>query len=156
MGDLSPLIVTCRSSSESTSPSGRRNQYSIDQSPLHTVTFRGKTASPNSSSAWGQQSPPPAPIRLTPDPLFGVPACTRGREIGSWTPAVTPSLSVNRLALDRLLTVRADWARRKPMLLFRLSVVFLFRFDDRRFSGLLLFQEPPRITRWPSLGLLPL
>ena len=45
---------------------------------------------------------------------------------------------------------------RKPMLLFRLSVVFLFRFDERRFSGLLLFQEPPRITRWPSLGPLPL
>ena len=49
---------------------------------------------------------------------------------------------------------RVDWARRKPMLLFLLSALFLFRFDDRRFSGL-LFQEPPRITRWPSLGPFP-
>lgn len=40
------------------------------------------------------------------------------------------------------------------MLLFRLSVVFLFRFDVRRFPGL-LFQEPPRITRWLSLGPFP-
>ena len=32
--------------------------------------------------------------------------------------------------------------------------LFLFRFDERRFSGL-LFQEPLRITRWPSLGPLP-
>ena len=50
---------------------------------------------------------------------------------------------------------RADWARRKPMLLFLLSTSFLFRFDARKFSGL-LFQEPPRITRWPSLGPFPL
>lgn len=41
------------------------------------------------------------------------------------------------------------------MLLFRLSVLFLFRLDARRFSGL-LFQEPPRITRWPPLGPFPL
>lgn len=50
--------------------------------------------------------------------------------------------------------VRVDWTRRKPMLLFRLSALFLFRFEARKFSGL-LFQEPPRITRWPSLGLFP-
>ncbi len=40
------------------------------------------------------------------------------------------------------------------MLLFRLSALFLFRFEERRFSGL-LFQEPPRITRLPSFGPLP-
>ena len=40
------------------------------------------------------------------------------------------------------------------MLLFRLSALFLFRFDVRRFSGL-LFQEPPRITRLPPLGPFP-
>ena len=40
------------------------------------------------------------------------------------------------------------------MLLFLLSAVFLFRFDVRKFSGL-LFQEPPRITRLPSFGPLP-
>ena len=40
------------------------------------------------------------------------------------------------------------------MLLFRLSGVFLFRFADRKFAGL-LFQEPPRITRWPPHGPFP-
>jgi hypothetical protein len=40
------------------------------------------------------------------------------------------------------------------MLLLRLSALFLFRLDARKFSGL-LFQEPPRITRWPSLDPLP-
>ena len=43
----------------------------------------------------------------------------------------------------RPLSVRAT---RKPLLLFRLPVVFLFRFAARRFLGL-LFQEPPRKTR---------
>ena len=37
-------------------------------------------------------------------------------------------------------------ATRKPTLLLRLSVVFLLRFAERRFCGL-LFQEPPRRTR---------
>ena len=37
-------------------------------------------------------------------------------------------------------------ATRKPMLLFRLPVVFLLRLAARRFSGW-LFQEPPRNTR---------
>jgi len=40
------------------------------------------------------------------------------------------------------------------MLLFRLSALFLFRFDVRKFSGL-LFQAPPRITRLPPLGPFP-
>jgi hypothetical protein len=53
----------------------------------------------------------------------------------------------------RNFAVRAASAGRNPMLLLRLSALFLFRLDDRKFSGL-LFQEPPRITRWPSLGLL--
>ena len=35
---------------------------------------------------------------------------------------------------------------RKPMLLFRLSGLFLLRFADRALSGL-LFQDPPRSTR---------
>jgi hypothetical protein len=42
--------------------------------------------------------------------------------------------------------VRVDWARRKLMLLFRLSALFLLRLAERRFSGL-LFQEPPRAGR---------
>ena len=37
-------------------------------------------------------------------------------------------------------------ARRKPMLLFRLSGVLLLRFDTRQFLAL-LFQLPPRFTR---------
>jgi hypothetical protein len=37
-------------------------------------------------------------------------------------------------------------AKRKPLLLFRLVGLFLLRFAERRFSGL-LFQEPPRRTR---------
>jgi hypothetical protein len=41
--------------------------------------------------------------------------------------------------------------RRKPMLLLRLSGLFLLRFATRQFSGL-LFQLPPRITRFePSI-----
>ena len=37
-------------------------------------------------------------------------------------------------------------AKRKPVLLFRLSGVFLLRLADRLLFGL-LFQEPPRSTR---------
>lgn len=40
---------------------------------------------------------------------------------------------------------------RKPILLLRLSGWLLLRFDARRLSGL-LFQEPPRNTRFSSQG----
>jgi hypothetical protein len=40
------------------------------------------------------------------------------------------------------------------MLLFLLSGLFLLRFAERAFLGL-LFQEPPRITRWLPYGPLP-
>lgn len=36
---------------------------------------------------------------------------------------------------------------RKPILLLRLFVLFLFRLATRQLSGLLLFQDPPRTTR---------
>ena len=49
---------------------------------------------------------------------------------------------------------RMDWARRKPSLLFRLSGVFLSRLAERTLLGL-LFQEPPRITRWSPFGPVP-
>lgn len=49
---------------------------------------------------------------------------------------------------------QAEWARRKPRLLFRLSGLFLLRLAARKFAGL-LFQEPPRITRWLPYGPLP-
>lgn len=42
---------------------------------------------------------------------------------------------------------RPDWARRKPKLLFRFDGVFLLRLAERTLAGL-LFQEPPRFTRW--------
>jgi hypothetical protein len=41
------------------------------------------------------------PDRLTPGPLFGLPTHAGDRETGSWTPAVSPGLSVNSSALDR-------------------------------------------------------
>ena len=42
-------------------------------------------------------------------------------------------------------------ATRKPLLLFRLVGLFLLRFAERRFCGL-LFQEPPRRTRDEGAG----
>jgi len=38
-------------------------------------------------------------------------------------------------------------AKRNPLLLFRLSGLFLLRLAERKFAGL-LFQEPPRSTRF--------
>ena len=38
---------------------------------------------------------------------------------------------------------------RKPMLLLSLSGVFLFRYAERQFLGL-LFQEPPRFSAYPK------
>jgi hypothetical protein len=57
-----------------------------------------------------------------------------GRTLG------TPALSLNRAAL-----ALSVLAKRKPILLFRLSRLFLLRFAERRFCGL-LSQEPPRST----------
>ena len=54
----------------------------------------------------------PAPNRLTPGPLFGRPTHAGDRETGSWTPAATPGLSVNRPALGQHHdgAVRAAWS----------------------------------------------
>ena len=43
--------------------------------------------------------------------------------------------------------VRRELARRRPRLLLRLSGLLLFRFAARAFLAL-LFQEPPRFTRF--------
>lgn len=43
-------------------------------------------------------------------------------------------------------------AQRNPLLLLWFDGLLLFRFDARKLSGLLLFQEPPRRTRCLSLG----
>jgi hypothetical protein len=40
----------------------------------------------------------PAPVRFTPSSLFGFPHRAGGRETGSWTPAASPGLSMNRPA----------------------------------------------------------
>jgi hypothetical protein len=56
--------------------------------------------------------------------------------------------------LEPAAVIPSPWARRKPMLLKRESASNLSREDARKNSGA-LFQEPPRITRWPSLGPLP-
>jgi len=47
-----------------------------------------------------------------------------------------------------VLTAEAENTTRKPLLLFRLSGVFLFRLAERAFWEL-LFQDPPRNTRFP-------
>ena len=46
----------------------------------------------------------------------------------------------------RKCTPAGNTATRKPLLSFRLSGLFLLRFAERQFLGL-LFQEPPRSTR---------
>ena len=50
--------------------------------------------------------------------------------------------SKDRTCSDR----RVDWNNRKPLLLLRLSAVFLLRLAERTLAGL-LFQEPPRNER---------
>jgi len=89
----------------------------------------------------------PRPVTSSVD-LFGVSIRWRARETGSWTPATTPDDSVKTPAPGWGLhtQARADWARRKPTLLFRFSVVFLLRNADRAAAGL-LFHAPPRSTR---------
>ena len=57
-------------------------------------------------------------------------------------PACTPATCLMHAALARVVL-----ASRRPLLLLRLSGVFLLRFAERRFAGL-LFQEPPRSTRF--------
>ena len=63
-------------------------------------------------------------------------------------PCTTPPASLNARALgdgQHCAAARADWARRKPMLLFRLSGLFLLRLATRTLFSL-LFHEPPRKT----------
>lgn len=59
------------------------------------------------------------------------------RSLSQWT---------ERFRLPRLDRRGAVLANRNPLLLFRLSGVFLFRFEERQFLAL-LFHEPPRRTR---------
>ena len=102
----------------------------------------------------GPAEPSTSPNSPHPRPSIRRSHVNGSREASSWTPAVTPSLSVSRLALDRLFTVRAAWTSRNPRLLFRLSMVFLFRLDACRLLDV-LFHDPPRITRRSPNGQLP-
>jgi hypothetical protein len=58
-----------------------------------------------------------------------------------WTPVAHP-----RAPWGAQFGLSGVLARRNPLLLFRLSVVFLLRFAERTLRGS-LFQEPPRFTR---------
>ena len=84
---------------------------------------------------FGAAGVPPPLIRskrnAAPFFIMTVPGRSFARPASPWRPRLPPS------------SVRAI---RKPLLLFRLSVVFLLRFAARRFLGL-LFHEPPRNTR---------
>ena len=44
----------------------------------------------------------------------------------------------------RVAVYEERWRRRNPVLSFLFVGLFLFRFEQRKLSGLLLFQEPPR------------
>ena len=87
--------------------------------------------------------------RLFPTALFAR-ASLPNPEAGSWTPVCRSG----RFHENGHPGQRADWAKRNPWLLLRFERVFLLRLAERRFLGL-LFQEPPRITRWLRTGLLP-
>ena len=74
-------------------------------------------------------------------------------EAGSWTPAHhTDGLREDHRSGQDALPHRADGlARRNPTLLFRFDAVLLLRLAERNLCGL-LFHEPPRRTRRPSLA----
>ena len=96
----------------------------------------------------------PAPPSAVPGVLFGAPVPARPGNGLMDTRAPHPACPWKDRLRARPTAARADWARRNPRLLFRLSVLFLLRFADRRFVGL-LFQEPPRTTRRPPRGPFP-
>ena len=95
------------------------------------------------------------PRRLPSRACYSALPSLRDRETDSWTPAHHARPVRGQTGSGPgLKAARADWARRKPRLLFRLSALFLLRLAERRFSGL-LFQEPPRSTRRPPQGPFP-
>ncbi len=70
-------------------------------------------------------------------------------------PHITPDTSLDAPVPDEgHLGRTGGLARRKPLLLFRLSGLFLLRFAERTLLGL-LFHEPPRNTRSPPYGPFP-
>ena len=74
-----------------------------------------------------------------PSTLDRQPWTARGAAVDS----VKPTVQAYPLTAQRSTVLEI----RKPLLLLRLSGVFLLRFADRRFCGLLLLNEPPRRTR---------
>ncbi len=70
------------------------------------------------------------------------------QEIRSWTAHGTLAGSVKpAIPADGGFAPGVVLEKRKPLLLLRLSGELLLRFADRRLSGLLLLNEPPRNTR---------
>ena len=137
----------------------------LSSSPLSPAQLKGVVVEPLRlfhptllccvEEAAGPSAAPTSPAACRPGrAIRRSPPCETGKRAHGH-PRTTPDLSVDRPAPGLgLKAARADWARRKPMLLFRLSALFLLRLAERRFSGL-LFQEPPRNTRWPPRGPFP-
>ena len=69
-------------------------------------------------------------------------------------PAASPDLSVNRPAPDRQYCRAGGLGKTKANVVVAVVGVVPVPVRRAQVSGL-LFQEPPRITRWPSLGPLP-
>ena len=70
------------------------------------------------------------------------------QEILSWTAHGTLTVSVKTaIPADESKASGVVLERRKPLLLLRFSGELLLRIADRRLSGLLLLNEPPRNTR---------
>jgi len=92
---------------------------------------------------------PYCPGSCLPDLRFGfrVPAGSGSKLMDTRTPRLRhPWMPQLRAHGKAAVLLRADWARRNPRLLFRLSGSLLFRLAERTFLGL-LFHEPPRRDR---------
>ena len=92
---------------------------------------------------------PTSPGSCLPDLRFGfrVPAGSGSKLMDTRTPRLRhPWMPQLRAHGKAAVLLRADWARRNPKLLFRLSGSLLFRLAERTFLGL-LFHDPPRRDR---------
>ncbi len=74
--------------------------------------------------------------------------CARAREVGRILCSGPAAVTACRLAFRRVRRIVLE--RRKPRLLLRLPGLFLLRFAARALSAV-LFQEPPRLTRFGPL-----
>ena len=70
-----------------------------------------------------------------------------GEDAGAGQRAVVTVCRAGIASLETIHGPRRELDRRKPMLLLRLPGLLLLRLADRRFCAL-LFQSPPRLTRF--------